>query len=140
MSTNPGPGAMSGDAQVEHFVMKVGDTRPVLDIYLQYADGTPYDLSQSYVQTIQLIVAPCVGGRRIIGIVPGTDGLMAKVSTPGLGAPYTDGHCQFQWQANTLVVGEYWMEIIVNTLISAVSGTESFPRGKYYKLIVLPHL
>jgi hypothetical protein len=111
---------------VDTFTIKAGDRQPVLDLYLQYADGTPRNLVGSAATNIKLVVASVVGGRRLIDLQQ-----MDKIT------PYTDGHCQYVWQQDQLVAGEYLMEIIVNY---GIDGQESFPKGSYYKLVIVPHL
>lgn len=121
----------SGDKALDTFVLKAGDRMPVLGLTLKYYDGTVRDLTG--VTSVKLRVAPVVGGRRLID-----DATMTVVGSAA------NGYVQYAWKANELVAGEYLMEILVDSDDAGVLGvqhlTETFPRGGYYKLTIVPHL
>ncbi len=105
------------------YYIKAGDLKPVLELILYNEDGTVKDLTDT--NNIKLVVAPCVGGRRIVDL-----GDMDMSETP------TDGVVTYEWAEDELVAGEHKMEVILDL----GTATESFPKGSYYKLVVIPHL
>jgi hypothetical protein len=107
-------------------VLKEGDRRPTVFFALKNPDGTPRNLTGF--TNIKLIVAPVVGGRRLVDA--------ASMSVRGAYAAAT-GWVQYTFAAGELKVGDYLMEIIVD---AGLTYPETFPKGGYYRLTVVPHL
>ena len=106
------------------FNIKAGDRLPILEIHLVDCDGNPMDLTPY--STVKLIVAKCVGGRRVVDLA-----LMAK------SLPETDGIVTYQWAAgDTDEPGDYNLEVRLT------NGTRetSLPAGGYGKVKISPRL
>lgn len=111
-------------SETKTYCLKAGDRRPALNIPLFNEDGTVKDLTG--VTTVELVVAPCVSGRRLI-----------DRKSMSISGTESQGIVEYLWTGSELVSGEYIMEIILDY---GLSTQESFPKGSYYKLVIVPHL
>ena len=106
------------------FTLKAGDRLPYLDLELFEEDGeTPIDFTPYEAIDVRIVIAPCVGGRRIV------DGRSATSTSPGV--------FQYRWETgDTLTPGEYSMEVILT-----LDGLErTVPNNRYDKIVILPRL
>lgn len=110
------------------YYIKQGDRLPKLQMTLLDDEGNPIDLTN--VETIQLFIAPCVGGRRIV------DG-----QTMAVVGDASSGVVDYGWNnGDTDKAGEYKMEVV---LMRDSLGTELYqtvPRSNYDTLIITPRL
>lgn len=107
------------------FTIKEGDRHPDLEISLVDKDGNPLDLTPY--PTIRLVIAPSVGGRRIVDMA-----LMMKKGLP------TEGKVVYAWAAGqTDRPGEYLLEVILSPDATKLM---TLPGGSYGKLIITPRL
>lgn len=114
------------------FTVKQGDRLPVLEVHLIDCEGVALDLTP-YADAF-LVVAACVGGRRIIDMAP-----MVKK------APFTGGIVTYDWlAADTAVPGEYNLEVILSPNFSVIPASNqklmTLPSGGYGKLVITPRL
>ena len=110
------------------FYMKEGDRLPKLQMTLLDDEGLPIDLTN--METIQLFIAPCVDGRRIV-----------DAQSMAIVGDSKDGTVEYAWKAgDTDKSGEYKVEVVLtkNALTDAIS--QSIPRSGYDTLIITPRL
>lgn len=107
------------------FTIKQGDRYPDLEITLVDNEGNPLDLTPF--QSVFLVIAPCVSGRRIVDMAP-----MTKKT------PFTDGKVVYGWAANqTDTSGEYLLEVILSPDSIKLM---TLPGGSYGKVVITPRL
>lgn len=114
------------------FTIKAGDRLPTLEIQLLDCQGNPLDLTPY--PDIMIVIAPCVGGRRIVD--------MAPVVLDGLP---TAGKILYHWApGQTDKPGEYLLEVILSPNYDIVPKTSqqlmTLPGGGYGKVIITPRL
>lgn len=110
------------------FYMKEGDRLPNLQMTLLDDAGKPIDLTD--IETIQLFIAPCVDGRRIVN--------GAAMSIVG---DAINGTVEYAWKAgDTDKVGEYKVEVVLSLDELGTSITQTVPRSGYDILIITSRL
>lgn len=112
------------EAENKTYYIKAGDRWPHLEITLYNEDGSVRGLLG--VTDIKLIVSSSVAGRRLVDA-----GAMTIFGADA------DGTVQYAWAADELKAGTYMMEVVIDP---GGENQESFPKGGYYKLVVIPHL
>jgi hypothetical protein len=112
------------EAENRTYYIKASDRKPLLELILYDEDGGVHDLTTD--GQMVLNVSKEVGGRRLV-----------DEGAVDFNGPKADGGIKYAWAANELVAGEYLMEVIIN---HGGSTQETFPKGGYYKLVVVPHL
>lgn len=87
------------------FYIKSGDLLPELEILLLDCEGLPLDLTPYLAGQMRIVIASCVGGRRIVSDAP--------VSQKS-GTLATDGKVVYQWQpGETDEPGDYLLEVVL---------------------------
>jgi hypothetical protein len=114
------------------FTIKVGDLLPSIEILLVDCQGKPLNL-EPY-EKIEVVIAACVGGRRIVSMAP------AVVKNP----PGTDGLVVYDWQpGQTDKPGDFQLEVILTlTDPNAVPQSKlmTLPGGGYGRVKIVPRL
>lgn len=114
------------------FTIKAGDRLPALEILLKDCNGEPLDLTPY--QDVLLVIASCVGGRRIVDMEE-----MEKM------VPLTEGRVVYEWPAGqTDKAGEYQLEVILSPDFNINPESEqklmTLPGGGYGKVVITPRL
>lgn len=113
------------------FSITAGDRLPALVLLFVDHKGNPLDLTPY--PDIRLVIAPKVGGRRIV-----------DMGTVVRQAPYTAGRAIYEWgYQETDVPDEYLVQAVCSPNINLTGANLmrlTLPGGSYGKLVIVPRL
>ena len=106
------------------YTIKAGDLLPAIEIYLVDCEGNPIDLTGF--PDLRIVVAPCIGGRRIVDMKP-------VVKDPEIPNKVT-----YAWaEGETDKPGKYLCEV---RLTQADSKEMTLPGAGYGEIVITPRL